>query len=121
MEDDVVRHPAHVQQRHALDLTAHATTVGFALPISISVSAWLACGSPRPDMDWPGAGVLALDVLAALHAQIARSTPRMLADRVLTFGFLPDYDAAMVDLLCVYDDRRVSAQVLLLSPVPDGL
>lgn len=109
---------AHVEQRPYLDLSAECSAVGFALPVTISVPAWLACGSPRPDRDWPGAAVLAEDVLSALRNQIQRATPRMLNERIMPFGFLPDYDAEMVELLCVYDDQRATAQLLLLSPVP---
>lgn len=119
MQDDPRRSVrAHVQQRHQLDLSRECAAAGFTLPVTISVHAWLACGSPRPDLDWPGAGVLSEDILAALRNQITRATPRMLSERVLPFGFLPDYDAEMVELLCVYDDRHTTAQLLLLAPVP---
>lgn len=108
-------------QTPCLDISGVGDALGLGARMSISTTAWLACRSPRPDLAWHGAPILAGDILSALAEQIARSTPRQLADPILAFEYLPDYDAQMVDLLCVFNASRTEAQILLLAPAPDDL
>jgi hypothetical protein len=106
--------------RTGIDLSHLAAQAGLRAPVAVTVSAWLACGSPRPDAAWPGADLLGADILAAAHAAVRRLTTRQasLPDPIV-FPFLGDYDAQFVDLLLVPGQAVTSIE--LLHPVPADL